>query len=511
MKNGGALHFIPERLLAGDGETRCCWIDLGDARYSEPFFELTVAKRRWALAATETSSLREVCERAAAASAPDPTAFVFHVSRCGSTLVSQLLALDERAIVLSEPPILDEVLRSGLPQREQLFGAALRLLCRRRFGTEERAFLKTDSWHIFDAPDLRRLYPQTPFLLLYRFPEAVLASHRKARGRQMVPGLVGGAAARIEYDPQRHTLDGYAAAVLERMYRAMLQFASLDANSLLLSYDEGFPDVFFRMASWLGMSLDEPALRRIRERCVYHSKTPHHPFRDEAAAPITDIDLTSLRTLHERLEDLRQLHAGSRNAGSPARREAETALPHVKEHLGERAALASAAAAPQARRPPHGGARPADEVTARIVRFLQEVGLMVEEHEIPEATFLPGIAVREGVLQFDPARLKYPGDLLHEAGHLAVLPPAERSVSGSLGDNGGHEMAAIAWSFAACRHLGLPVELLFHADGYKGDAACLAQNFTEGRYVGVPLLEWRGMTRTRGERVYPSMIHWLCP
>jgi hypothetical protein len=136
----------------------------------------------------------------------------------------------------------------------------------------------------------------------------------------------------------------------------------------------------------------------------------------------------------------------------------------------------------------------------------------VEEHEIPDSTFLPGITVREGVLLFDPSRLEYPGDLLHEAGHLAILPPPERQrVSGSFGDDGGNEMAAIAWSFAACRHLGLPVNVLFHAEGYKGDAACLAENFTEGRYVGVPILEWRGMARTRGESVYPTMLHWLCP
>ncbi len=153
-----------------------------------------------------------------------------------------------------------------------------------------------------------------------------------------------------------------------------------------------------------------------------------------------------------------------------------------------------------------------DETTQRIFDFLVEIGLPIEEHDIPETTFLPGISVREGVLRFDPSRLKYPGDLLHEAGHLAILPPSERRrVSGHVGSDGGYEMAAIAWSFAASRHLGLPLDVLFHPDGYKGDSACLAENFSEGRYIGVPILVWRGMTGTNGGSVYPRMIHWLCP
>jgi hypothetical protein len=54
-------------------------------------------------------------------------------------------------------------------------------------------------------------------------------------------------------------------------------------------------------------------------------------------------------------------------------------------------------------------------------------------------------------------------------------------------------MAAIAWSYAAARRLGVAPDIVFHPQGYKGGAAALVENFTAGRYIGVPLLQWWGM------------------
>lgn len=150
----------------------------------------------------------------------------------------------------------------------------------------------------------------------------------------------------------------------------------------------------------------------------------------------------------------------------------------------------------------------------RILSFLAEVGITVRERPLVEATFLPGILIERGALVFDRNQAA-PGDLLHEAGHLAVMLPAERpSASGDLGTGPGEEMAAIAWSYAASRHLGLPLDVVFHPQGYHGGSQSLIENFSEGRYVGVPLLQWFGMTRERGgddSAVFPRMQCWLRP
>lgn len=151
----------------------------------------------------------------------------------------------------------------------------------------------------------------------------------------------------------------------------------------------------------------------------------------------------------------------------------------------------------------------------RILPFLAEIGLAVRERPVAEATFLPGILIEHGALVFDRTQAE-PGDLLHEAGHLAVMTPVERAAAtGDLGTGPGEEMAAIAWSYAACRHLELPAEVVFHPGGYRGGAQALRENFTAGRYVGAPMLQWFGMTRERTDGsdtpVYPRMRHWLRP
>ena len=145
-------------------------------------------------------------------------------------------------------------------------------------------------------------------------------------------------------------------------------------------------------------------------------------------------------------------------------------------------------------------------LTNRIIEFLRETGLQVRAGELPERTFLPGIHVVCGALVIDEARLAYPGDLLHEAGHLAVTPAALRdSIDGDAGDYGGEEMAAIAWSYAAALHIGLSPDVVFHAAGYRGGSSSLIDNFGAGRYVGVPFLKWIGLT----DDSYPAMTRWL--
>jgi hypothetical protein len=142
-----------------------------------------------------------------------------------------------------------------------------------------------------------------------------------------------------------------------------------------------------------------------------------------------------------------------------------------------------------------------------IAGFFAEIGLPFQFAELPGPTFLPGVAIQRGVLTIDREKLLYPGDLLHEAGHMAVLSAAERAgLDGDVGPDGGMELAAIGWSYAAALHIGLPVEVVFHDDGYRGGAASLRQNFAQGYYLGVPLLQWMEMTT---QDRFPAMDRWL--
>ena len=159
-----------------------------------------------------------------------------------------------------------------------------------------------------------------------------------------------------------------------------------------------------------------------------------------------------------------------------------------------------------------------DELTGVIVPFLEEIGLPVRFGTVGGDSFVPGIRLQHGELVVDITHLTFPGDLLHEGGHLAVMPPERRAcVDGDAGKSAAEEMMAIAWSYAALVHLDLDPAVVFHAGGYRGDSASLIENFTNGRTFGVPLLQWLGMTyeptqaAEHGADPYPRMIRWLRP
>jgi hypothetical protein len=147
------------------------------------------------------------------------------------------------------------------------------------------------------------------------------------------------------------------------------------------------------------------------------------------------------------------------------------------------------------------------------------VGIPVIRRAISEPTFLPGLQLENGNLVIDTEKLQYPGDMLHEAGHLATMPPGVReTMSDNLPDsdlNRGGEMMALAWSYAAAVHIGLDLRVVFHPDGYRGGGDAIIQNFAKKNYIGVPMLQWAGMTYDEkrapefGVLPYPNMIRWL--
>src|SRR5579885_3088625 len=71
------------------------WCHLGDVRFTEPFFEQTIAAalrhpaRMLFRRQTPVAALEAFADEPAAL---PPRGFIFHLSRCGSTLAAQMLA-----------------------------------------------------------------------------------------------------------------------------------------------------------------------------------------------------------------------------------------------------------------------------------------------------------------------------------------------------------------------------------------------------------------------------------
>jgi len=155
-----------------------------------------------------------------------------------------------------------------------------------------------------------------------------------------------------------------------------------------------------------------------------------------------------------------------------------------------------------------------DDYFDQIVNFISSIGIECQLVTLEQKTFLPGIYILEGRLLVDRDKVKYPGDILHEAGHIAVEPLKSRhQLTGNVykcGQVNGEEIAAIAWSYAALKAIGLPAEVVFHKEGYKGSSQALITCFDEGGYYGQPLLSYFGICKPLNESDgFPKVEQWL--
>lgn len=161
-----------------------------------------------------------------------------------------------------------------------------------------------------------------------------------------------------------------------------------------------------------------------------------------------------------------------------------------------------------------------EDYLQKCISFLHEIGIETRFEKLEESCFLPGLSIRNGTIIIDKEALSYPGDILHEAGHIAIVPACERlSLAASAIEKREHreaeEMMAIAWSYAACVHLCLDPYVVFHNNGYKGGGSYIADNFGSKNYFGLPMLQWKGMAADEKNALrlnvaaYPHMIRWM--
>jgi hypothetical protein len=159
------------------------------------------------------------------------------------------------------------------------------------------------------------------------------------------------------------------------------------------------------------------------------------------------------------------------------------------------------------------------QILDKCIQFLNNIGIATSFRKIENGSFLPGLLIEEGCIVIDNEALLHAGDILHEAGHIAVVPAERRSLLNQQAiieskERETEEMMAIAWSYAACIHLQIDPHIVFHEQGYKGDGKSIVESFQAGQFFGTPMLQWCKMTiepknAKPGEPVYPQMLKWL--
>lgn len=307
--------WLPARLREASQD--CLWRYAGNIPFTAPFFEETLS-RCMSLPENSSgppriSSLDTLLELANECDALEPSAFVFHVSRCGSTLATQLLGLDEQCVTLSEVPFFDQLLRSRYRPRlaeivdvPKHLPAAIRLHGGRRIGVERSLIVKLDSWHAAFSGELRSMYPQTPFILLYREPQAVLLSHRRKPGMHAAPGVIENELFGFDAGAAPSAgLAGHLPRVLAFFYRSFLDTARRDSRTMLAHYQPDMIPVVESIAAFAGINLTSGHLEKMRRRAAFHGKHPEVPFCGEPDDPLIEDHLDVCREAYEALDQWR--------------------------------------------------------------------------------------------------------------------------------------------------------------------------------------------------------------
>lgn len=290
---------------------------MGERRLFEPFFhdELALAvKNPFALLFRRKTDIEALGQWRRVRPGLRPSGFIFHMSRCGSTLISQLLATSSDAVVLSEPPALDSLLRGGtdVPEHQRAIWLEwlMSALGQPRAGNETRCFIKLDCWHIRYWPILRQAYPEVPWIFLYRDPLEVLASHQDIPALWSIPGYLD--PSWIGADPDEVIQIGrveYCARMLANICESALEFHERSPMGRLVSYDELPEAVWTSLARHFAVEFNDAEIAAMRRRSELNSKTPGLNFVSDRESKRADVSLPAsqaaqrwLNPIYARLE-----------------------------------------------------------------------------------------------------------------------------------------------------------------------------------------------------------------
>ena len=210
-----------------------------------------------------------------------PAGFIFHMSRCGSTLVSQMLAAVPETVAISEARPIDWLARASWipePPRADWLRWMVSALGQRRSGRETNYLIKFDSPTVLALAFIRRVFPDVPWIFLYRDPEEVLVSHIREPAAAMSRGFVNDVT--VIDAPMAEVLsmsaEEYAARVIGRLCE--LVTAGLDDHGLLVNYTQLPEAVWGEIARHFNIKVSTDDLRLMREASARDSKRPRLRF-----------------------------------------------------------------------------------------------------------------------------------------------------------------------------------------------------------------------------------------
>jgi hypothetical protein len=180
--------WMPVDAVVVDGRPGLRWMKLADVSFTEPFFQQTVDRVR----AEDPERVERFTEFDALLQLDkllprvEPAGFIFHSSRCGSTLLANACRSLTNSLVLSEANAIDKLVArfitdAGEPIKEKLYSVFLRAvvnaLAQQQDQAERRVFIKFSCCSVSQLERIKRIWPRVPWVFLYRDPVETIVSN----------------------------------------------------------------------------------------------------------------------------------------------------------------------------------------------------------------------------------------------------------------------------------------------------------------------------------------------
>jgi len=330
MSDVGKLNgWIPIDAVVSGGKPGLLWMDFRGQKFSEPFFQQTVERLRNQSPKPEEffTEFDTVLEFEQVAAGLKPDGFIFHSSRCGSTLLANALKCLQGSIVVSEASCIDKLVARFITdaaadhKKQILYSVILRgvvhALGQRHCGDERRFFVKFSCCSTEQLNRIQKIWPDVPWVFLYRDPVETIVSNLKTKpewlvdpDRRILASIAG-----IEIkDIDAMSLEELCARSVGKFYLSAHQLAN--ERSLLLNYSQLSAPTFLQVLQFFSINPTREELEAIERVSQVYSKDIDAPRsfsrdseskRNSASSLVTEMALTWASHSYGMLENKRRM------------------------------------------------------------------------------------------------------------------------------------------------------------------------------------------------------------
>jgi hypothetical protein len=279
---------------------RVRWAEFGSTPLSHPFFHQSLDYVRGALEKTIEfdTDVRTLMESVRDLAPVAPAGMILHISRCGSTWISNCLRTAKDTTVVSEANPIQQLLdQTFVPSncgydeavRRQILACLLTRLAHHRSAKPDKIVLKLDVLGLFLLPRLRAYWPDVPILILIRNPAEVIASN-VARPGLWLTGRLPSIRNFIPYEwtgsnPSRMSAEEYCARTVGSLCEAATR--GLDARCMVVSYEAIDQTVVGKIGAFFGLCLPDAHGEDLQRalRLDAKDRSGKRDFRDKPRGP----------------------------------------------------------------------------------------------------------------------------------------------------------------------------------------------------------------------------------